>query len=185
MKAQIVEQIELFSEAELESLEFLPEELEAIEEQRVPDLDSISFEEVAKDLEVYFKGNIEEVRLERAGGSSASINVDVDVLGIVNSIKSSIKSARNREGFVKNLCNTAFYSAKQRYNVMVMNLSQGHDSRLSGVKFYASANYDKVIYGIWVFESGTFTNKGDAGYINWAFRGGFQRNGGHLKFRKR
>jgi hypothetical protein len=30
MKAQIVEQIEFFSEAELESLEFVPEELEAI-----------------------------------------------------------------------------------------------------------------------------------------------------------
>ena len=184
MKAQIVEKIEFFSEAELESLEFLPEELEAIEEQRVPDLDSISFEEVAKDLEVYFKGNIEEVGLEGAGAIPASINVNVDVLGIINSIKSSIKSARNREGFVKNLCNTAFYSARQRYNVMVMNLSQGYENRLSGVKFYASANYDQVIYGIWVFESGTFTNQGDAGYINWAFTGWYQRNKGHLRFRK-
>jgi hypothetical protein len=55
MKAQIVEQIELFSEAELESLEFLPEELEAIEEQRVPDLDSISFEDIAEELESSFQ----------------------------------------------------------------------------------------------------------------------------------
>ena len=54
MKAQIVEQIEFFSEAELESLEFLPEELEVIEEQRVPDLDSISFEDIAEELEAYF-----------------------------------------------------------------------------------------------------------------------------------
>lgn len=50
MKTQIVEQIELFSEAELESLEFVPEELEAIEAERVPDLDSISFEDIAEDL---------------------------------------------------------------------------------------------------------------------------------------
>ncbi len=51
MKAQIVEQIEFFSEAELESLEFVPEELEDIEAERVPDLESISFEDIAEDLE--------------------------------------------------------------------------------------------------------------------------------------
>ncbi|MDZ8032666.1 hypothetical protein, partial [Nostoc sp. DedSLP04] len=64
MKAQIVEQIEFFSEAELESLEFVPEELEAIEAERVPDLDSVSFEEVAKKLEAYFEGGVEQAGLE-------------------------------------------------------------------------------------------------------------------------
>jgi hypothetical protein len=61
MKAQIVEQIELFSKAELESLEFLPEELEAIEAERVPDLDSISFEDIAEDLEAAFEQDREAV----------------------------------------------------------------------------------------------------------------------------
>ncbi|MEH1912929.1 hypothetical protein [Nostoc sp.] len=75
MKAQIVEQVEFFSEAELESLGFVPEELEAIEAERVPDLDSISFEEVAKDLEAYFKGNIEEVGLEARRGGRAGKNL--------------------------------------------------------------------------------------------------------------
>jgi hypothetical protein len=59
MKAQIVEQIELFSEAELESLEFVPEELEAIEAERVPDLDSISFEDIAEGLEAAFEQYLE------------------------------------------------------------------------------------------------------------------------------
>lgn len=68
MKVQLDKQVELFSEAELESLEFVPEELEAIEGERVPDLDSISFEEVAQDLEAFFKGGIEEARLESRGG---------------------------------------------------------------------------------------------------------------------
>ncbi len=54
MKAQIVEQVELFTEAELESLEFVPEELEAIEQERVPNLESISFEDIAEDLEAIF-----------------------------------------------------------------------------------------------------------------------------------
>ncbi|KAB8315761.1 hypothetical protein SD81_030910 [Tolypothrix campylonemoides VB511288] len=68
MKAQIVEQVEFFSQAELQSLEFVPEELEAIEAERVPDLDSISFEEVAKELEAYFEGGVQGARLERRGG---------------------------------------------------------------------------------------------------------------------
>jgi lysophospholipase L1-like esterase len=57
VKVQIVEQVELFTEAELKSLEFVPEELEIIEEERVPDLDSISFEDIAEDLEAVFDRN--------------------------------------------------------------------------------------------------------------------------------
>lgn len=56
MKAQIVE-LELFTQAELESLEFVPEELEAIEQERVPDLESISFEDIAEDLEAILEAD--------------------------------------------------------------------------------------------------------------------------------
>ncbi|MBW4491168.1 MAG: F-box protein [Trichocoleus desertorum ATA4-8-CV12] len=77
MKAQKVEQVELFSQAELEILKFVPEELEAIEEERVPDLDSISFEEVAKELEAYFERGVEQARLEITG----SPDVDWMILG--------------------------------------------------------------------------------------------------------
>ncbi|MEH2371467.1 hypothetical protein [Nostoc sp.] len=70
MKAQIVEQVEFFSEAELESLGFVPEELEAIEAERVPDLESISFEDIAKALEAYFEGDI-ELEGKGNGGSSS------------------------------------------------------------------------------------------------------------------
>lgn len=38
------------------------------------------------------------------------------------------------------------------------------------------------IYGIWAFENGEFTNKGDGGWINWAFKGSFDRDGSHVKF---
>ncbi|OJH61898.1 stress protein, partial [Bacillus subtilis] len=36
--------------------------------------------------------------------------------------------------------------------------------------------YDGISYGIWVFEDGTFTTKGDGGWINWDFRGWFDRD---------
>lgn len=114
----------------------------------------------------------------------ASLNIDVDVLGIGQAIASGVSANQNREGFVKNLMETAFYSAKEQYNVMVFNLSQDYEDRFNGVQLYGSANYDSVVYGIWVFEDGEFANKGDGGYINWAFRGWFDRDGSHVKFRK-
>jgi predicted DNA-binding protein (UPF0251 family) len=55
MKTQIIKQVEFFSEAEMESLEFVPEELEAIEAERVPDLESISFEDVAEAMEAFLE----------------------------------------------------------------------------------------------------------------------------------
>lgn len=113
-----------------------------------------------------------------------NLDISVDLLGIGNAIASSVTAGQNREGFVKNLMNTAFYSAGQRFNVMVFNLSQPYDERFRGVQLYASANYSGVIYGIWVFEDGEFTNQGDGGWINWAFRGWFDRDGGHVVFRK-
>ncbi|MFG2399399.1 stress protein [Streptomyces lydicus] len=114
----------------------------------------------------------------------ANLNLNVDVLGIANKIESSIKTAQNREGFVKNLMESAFYASGGQYNVMVHNLSQPYEEHLNGVKAYGSATYDGVVYGIWVFEDGEFTNQGDGGYINWAFKGWFDRpdNGGYVKF---
>ncbi|QHC23869.1 stress protein [Streptomyces sp. GS7] len=121
-----------------------------------------------------------------SAGANANVNFNIDVLGIANKIEASIKTAQNREGFVKNLRESAFYAAGSQYNVMVMNLSQGYDDHLNGVKAYGSATYDGVVYGIWVFEDGTFTNLGDGGYINWAFRGWYDRpnNGGLVQFHR-
>ncbi|OMH98391.1 hypothetical protein BTA30_21860 [Bacillus swezeyi] len=45
-----------------------------------------------------------------------------------------------------------FYSAGQRYHVIVFNLSKTRD-RFDGVKFYGSAVLNGVVYGILVFES--------------------------------
>ncbi|GAA6617958.1 hypothetical protein [Scytonema sp. NUACC26] len=67
MTTQKVENLELFSEAELEALELLPEELEGIESELHPNLESISLKEIAKDLEAYFEGDIEQAGLERGG----------------------------------------------------------------------------------------------------------------------
>ncbi|XXY12533.1 hypothetical protein WME88_30155 [Sorangium sp. So ce216] len=116
--------------------------------------------------------------------AAVNLNVNVDVLGIANAIASSVNVTGNREGFVKNLMESTYYAAGQKYNVMVFNLSQGYEDRFNGVQFYGSAVFQGITFGIWAFEGGEFTNKGDGGWINWAFRGVFDRNGNHVVFKK-
>ena len=113
---------------------------------------------------------------------AAAVNFDFDVLGIGQAIAGAVNVHQNRDAFVKNLANTAFYNAHQRYHVMVFNLNIAHAYSLRGVRAYGSADYHGIVFGVWVFESGWFENRGDGGYINWAFIGRFDRNGGHVTF---
>jgi hypothetical protein len=55
-----VAQIELFTEAEIESIVLQPEDLESLEAEMEGDLETISFEAVAETLEVYFEGDVAE-----------------------------------------------------------------------------------------------------------------------------
>lgn len=113
--------------------------------------------------------------------------VDIGALGEL--IKKSVETSQNREGFVKGLAETAFYQLVDgKYNVMVFNLSQPYTEKLRGVQLVKSdAYYDNTQYGVWIFEDGEFINEGDGGYINWAFKGWFERTGDqghHVIFRK-
>ncbi|AIX08015.1 MULTISPECIES: hypothetical protein [Bacillus] len=121
----------------------------------------------------------------KASGVGGNVNVDFDVLGIADRIANAVKSNQNRGGWVKNVMETAFYAANGNYNVMVFNLNQEYQERFRGVKFYGSAVYDGITYGIWVFEDGSFDNNGDGSWINWAFKGWFDRDNKHVEFHKR
>lgn len=57
------------------------------------------------------------------------------------------------------------------------NLQLDSNSRLKNVQLYKEVLINGIPYAVWVFKSGTFVNKGDGGYINWAFRGRFRRVG--------
>lgn len=115
-------------------------------------------------------------------GSGVMLNIDVDVLGIAQAIIGAVNSSANRPGWVKGVMETAFYQAGQRYNVMVFNLNQEYQHGFNDVVFFGTAEYSGITFGIWAFRSGTFDNKGDGGWINWAFQGWFNRNGGHVDF---
>ncbi len=114
---------------------------------------------------------------------AVNLNINVDVLKIADAIASAVNPNQGRDGFVKNLMETSFHNAGRRYNVMVFNLSQGYKYKFKSIVFYGSAVWKGITYGIWIFKSGEFTNKGDGGWINWAFRGWFDRDGGFVKFK--
>ncbi|WP_264935687.1 stress protein [Streptomyces sp. A012304] len=104
--------------------------------------------------------------------------------GLREVVTKAIETSQNRSGYVKSLLEEAFYKADQRYNVVVMNDSVRHSWDLKGVAFHGLVQGHYGTYRVMVFESGTFTNHGDGGYINWAYRGWFTRDGMTLHFRK-
>lgn len=93
-------------------------------------------------------------------------------------------SEDNRGAFVERSVGEAFRVSGSRFNVIMMNLSQGYSQRLERVRFYANIQYGSVHYGLWIAEAGEFTNHGDGGYINWAYRGWFTRSGGTVRFHR-
>ncbi len=113
--------------------------------------------------------------------ASAVLDITQRIIRIVND---AIERKQNRSGYVKSLMEGAFYEAGQRYNVMIINDANRHTARLNGVVYDAKVSGIHGKYRVLVFESGEFTNHGDGGWINWAFRGWFDRDGGHVKFRR-
>lgn len=109
---------------------------------------------------------------------AANVGVAIDPVAITKLIKSAAHSARDRSGFVKGVMESVAFGVRGKpYNVMVFNLSQNYARRLHGLKYYRNVKYGSITYGVFVFRSGTFTNKGDGGWINWAFSGRFDRTG--------
>jgi hypothetical protein len=82
----------------------------------------------------------------------------------------------DRSTCVGNIAREAYRQAGGRRNVMVFNLQQAYEHNLQGDDF-RRASCNGVPFGVWTFRSGTFTNRGDGGFINWTFIGKFRRTG--------
>ncbi|MBM6402841.1 hypothetical protein JQN72_01095 [Phycicoccus sp. CSK15P-2] len=104
---------------------------------------------------------------------------------IWNAVK-KMGAAANREGAVQNMLNAAWYEAGESKNVLV--IKDDHPYSISGIEglaLEAQIEYDGIpTFRVWVFDSATVTNNGDGGYINWAFRGWFDRDGSTVHFRR-
>ena len=109
-------------------------------------------------------------------GLDVSLDVSIDPLKIADKIEKAVNSNASRKSFVKNLMESTFQAAGREYNVMVFNLAQDYDDNFNDVVFYGSGIVDDITFGIWAFRDGEFTNSGDGDYINWAFRGWYDRD---------
>ncbi|MEW1722828.1 stress protein [Streptomyces sp. NPDC093109] len=118
--------------------------------------------------------------------TKVKVTIAMDQLGKSKAITDALNSIKtdNRGTFVRDAMNKAFVAAGSRHNVMVFNLSQGYKERLTNKRVYANVQWGNIYYGLWIFESGEFTNTGDGGWINWGFRGWFDRNDKHVKFKR-
>lgn len=84
-----------------------------------------------------------------------------------------------QEDFVKKVIDIAFHDAGGRYNVIIQNLRNNYDEHLQGTHLYANVEFDHVHYGLWIAETGSFTNQGRLGWDNWGMEGWFTRSGDH------
>jgi hypothetical protein len=112
-----------------------------------------------------------------------------DQANLQTALSNAVKNNLNMDSWPKTMCDRANNYYNKRYNVMVFNTNQTFDaSQLYGVKNSTQVILYQTLrtkpagltghrYFIWVFDSGTFVNKGDAGSINWAFAGNFKRSG--------
>lgn len=115
---------------------------------------------------------------------SVTIHTDSGANGVKVAERISQISEKDRGTFVRRAVETAFEVSGSRYNVVMMNLSQGYNERLQGLRLYGNVRWDGISYGLWIAEAGQFTNTGDGGYINWAFKGWYNRDGMTVNFHR-
>jgi hypothetical protein len=123
-----------------------------------------------------------------ADGKPGSVDLISGYLTVANQILdvvvAQVETNQNREGWLQSLQNAAWYQYDQGKNVMVIKADQ-YEGDLQGVQLDAIYKYPGLPdMRVLVFDSGSVTNTGDGGYINWAFQGWWDRpdGGGTVNF---
>ncbi|MFD3538431.1 hypothetical protein ACFWUQ_02890 [Streptomyces sp. NPDC058662] len=128
----------------------------------------------------------EQAQPAAAAEKSVTVTVSMDQIGRGAAIAEALRGIKtdDRGAFVRDAVDKAFNAAGGRHNVMLFNLSQNYNDQFQGTRVYANVKWGNNHYGLWIFESGQFTNNGDGGWINWGFVGWYERNGGHVQFNR-
>lgn len=121
------------------------------------------------------------------GAQSEGISLGAGSLQVASQIYDlvvqQIESGANREGLVKSLREAAWYAHDESKNVLVIKADHNYTADLQGVTLDAVYRLDRnPSFRVVVFDSGTVTNNGDGGYINWAFQGWFDRTDATVTF---
>ncbi|MET7878932.1 hypothetical protein ABZS52_18615 [Micromonospora profundi] len=112
-----------------------------------------------------------------AASTPVTVGKSQGVPGVKIAAWLSLLAAPDRASFTQQAVSVADATDEHPYNVIIMNLAIDYNMQLTGVHFFATLKFEGVFYGLWIAEGGTFRNKGDGGYRNWAFVGQFTRSG--------
>jgi hypothetical protein len=106
-------------------------------------------------------------------GVNLNLNINIDVnkaaSKIFKDVSKAIAEHRDREVIIQIVCRNAEHYFGDGHYVMVCNLRSDPVEQLKGKIFWASFRLDNEYFGVWVFKSGEFYNRGDGGYGNWRF----------------
>jgi len=122
------------------------------------------------------------------GGSpfsaSAQLVANLDINKAVGDIIGTVNAERDRGAWVRSLLEQMKSKTQGKVSIMVFNMEQPFDFNPPGKVQFTKVTFNgRITYGIWVFHSAAvFKNKGDGGFINWAFYGVFNRRGGTVTF---
>ncbi len=111
----------------------------------------------------------------------ASASGAIDPVAITRLIREARTDRNSRESFVNGLVETAHFHLNRQarekglsygYNVLVFNLGNKYTKNFSA-HYFDKFTHEKtgITYGVWGFVSGTFENRGEGGYMNWAMYG--------------
>ncbi|CAF9904553.1 hypothetical protein IMSHALPRED_000104 [Imshaugia aleurites] len=110
------------------------------------------------------------------------------VSGLVSGISGLVSGNANdqnyRNGWTQQQIGT-LSAANPGKNIIVV--FPPHSQSLQGSQYQqlvCKTPTQTLSYDCYIFDSGTFTLKGDGGYLNWAFTGNFTRNGNTVTFKK-
>jgi hypothetical protein len=122
-------------------------------------------------------------------GASVTADIVTSTAGIaeqiIDIVTQQLELNANREGVVRSMLEGAWYKHDQGKNVLVMKADHPYTADLQGVTLdatYHPSGYPS--FRVVAFDSGTVTNNGDGGYINWAFQGWFDRHDMTVDFRQ-
>lgn len=114
-----------------------------------------------------------------AASASGAANVNFDPVAIGNAIRDAVNDQDDRGGAVRAALDVA--SAQSGVNVAVANKNQ--DVSSSGEVWAEHLDIKGGSYVVYFYDrEGSIENNGDGGWINWGFKGTFDRDGQTVTF---
>ncbi len=111
---------------------------------------------------------------------SGDVSLSFDPVAVANAIKDAVNDQSDRGGAVRAALDVA--SAQSKVNVAIANKDQ--DTTSQGEVWAEHLDIKGGNYVVYFYDrEGSITNNGDGGWINWGFKGVYDRNDNVVTFK--